>query len=331
MRKLVRAMILWALAGLPLPALAQSTLRMVAHADLKILDPIWSTANITRNHGYLVYDVLFAMDADFRVQPQMVETYKVSADRLTWTFTLRDGLEWHDGKPVTAEDCVASIRRWGARDGFGQLLLRAAADLKPVDARTFVLLLKEPFGLVLEALGKIGSNVPFMMPKRVAETDPGKQIDDYTGSGPFVFKKDEWKAGERVVYVRNPKYKPRAELPSMMAGGKVARVDRVEWIAIPDANSAVNALLAGEVDLIEAPPADLQPLLRADRNVALFGWNGLGGQAMMRFNHLHPPFDNVKARQAAMQAMAMEDLQRAQVGDPARYRVCNAPFICGAP
>jgi len=331
MRKVILAAALWALIAVPLPVLAQSTLRMVAHADLKILDPVWSTANITRNHGYMVYDVLFSTDVDFRIQPQMVENYEVSPDRLTWTFTLRDGLEWHDGKPVTADDCIASIRRWGARDGFGQLLMRATAELKPVDAKTFVLVLKEPFGLVLEALGKIGSNVPFMMPRRVAETDPNKQIDDYTGSGPFIFKKDEWKAGERVVYVRNPKYRPRAEPPSMMAGGKVVKVDRVEWIAIPDANSAVNALLAGEIDLLEAPPADLQPLLRADGNIALFGFNGLGGQGMMRFNHLHPPFDNVKARQAAMHAMAIEDLQRAQVGDPERYRVCNAPFICGAP
>ena len=203
----------------------------------------------------------------------MAEKYEVSADRLTWTFTLRDGLEWHDGKPVTAEDCVASISRWGARDGFGQLLMRATAELKAVDARTFVLVLKEPFGLVLEALGKIGSNVPFMMPKRVAETDPNKQIDDTTGSGPFIFKKDEWKAGEKVVYVRIPKYKPRAEPPSMMAGGKVAKVDRVEWIAIPDPSSAVNALIAGEIDLIEAPPADSAAAASADKNVALFGWN----------------------------------------------------------
>jgi peptide/nickel transport system substrate-binding protein len=170
-----------------------------------------------------------------------------------------------------------------------------------------------------------------MMPERVAKTDSNKQIEDTTGSGPFIFKKDEWKAGEKVVYVRNPRYKPRAEPPSMMAGGKVAKVDRVEWIAIPDANSAVNALIAGEIDLIEAPPADLQPLLRADKNVALFGWNAQGGQGMMRFNHLHPPFNSVKARQAAMYALAIEDLQRAQVGDPARYQVCNAPFICGAP
>ncbi len=328
MRKVVLAM---ALAVIAVPAAAQTTLRMVAHADLKILDPIWTTANITRNHGYMIYDVLFATDADFKVRPQMAEKAEVSADGLTWTITLRHGLEWHDGTPVTPEDCIASIRRWGARDGFGQRLMRATAEMKAIDAQSFALVLKEPFGLVLEALGKIGSNVPFMMPKRVAETDPNKQIDDYTGSGPFIFKKEEWKAGDKVVYVRNPRYKPRAEPPSMLAGGKVAKVDRVEWLAIPDVQSAVNALIAGEIDLIEAPPADLHPLLRADRNVALFGWNALGGQGMMRFNHLHPPFDRLQARQAAMHALAQEDLQRAQVGDPAIYKVCNAPFICGGP
>src|SRR4051812_16499306 len=225
MRKLLLSMVLW-LAALPAAggAWAQGTLRMVSHADLKILDPIWTTANITRNHGYLIYDTLFSTDAEFKVRPQMAEKVDISADKLSYTINLRDGLEWHDGTPVTAEDCIASIRRWGARDGFGQLLLRSTAELKALDAKTFALVLKEPFGLVLEALGKVGSSVPFMMPRRVAETDPNKQIDDYTGSGPFVFKKDEWKAGEKVVYVRNPRYKPRAEPPSMLAGGKMAKL-----------------------------------------------------------------------------------------------------------
>jgi peptide/nickel transport system substrate-binding protein len=329
MRKLLLSMMLGLLAATAATgAFAQGTLRMVSHADLKILDPIWTTANITRNHGYLIYDVLFATDADFKVRPQMAEKVDISADQLTYTITLRDGLEWHDGTPVAAADCIASIRRWGARDGFGQLLMRSTAELKPIDDRSFALVLKEPFGLVLEALGKVGSSVPFMMPKRVAETDPNKQIDDYTGSGPFIFKKDEWKAGEKVVYVRNPKYKPRAEPPSMLAGAKQAKVDRVEWIAIPDANSAVNALIAGEVDLLESPPTDLLPLLRGSKNVALYGWNVRGGQALMRFNHLQPPFDNPKARQAAMLALSQEDFLRAQYGDPALYRTCTAPFTC---
>ena len=169
---------------------------------------------------------------------------------------------WSDGTPVTSDDCVASIKRWGARDAFGQALLKSTGELKKIDDKTFAIVLKEPFGLVLEALGKISSNVPFMMPKRVAETDPYKQINDYTGSGPFIFKQDEWKPGDKIVFVKNPKYKPRNEPPSMLAGGKVAKVDRVEWLAIPDPNTAANALLAGEIDLIESPPPDLFPMLQ---------------------------------------------------------------------
>ena len=256
--------------------MAQTTLRMVSHADIKILDPIWTTALITRNFGYMVYDTLFSTDADLKVQPQMAEKYTVSPDKMTWTITLRDGLLWSDGTPVTSDDCIASIKRWGARDSFGQALLKSTGELKKIDDKTFAIVLKEPFGLVLEALGKISSNVPFMMPKRVAETDPFKQINDYTGSGPFIFKQDEWKPGDKVVFVKNPKYKPRNEPPSMLAGGKVAKVDRVEWLAMPDPNTAANALLAGEIDLIEAPPPDLFPLFKADKNIALYGWNELG-------------------------------------------------------
>ena len=327
--RLAAGLVLLSAVPLAPPASAQ-TLKMVAHSDLKVLDPIWTTAFITRNHGYMVYDVLFARDEQMRVQPQMVDKYTVSPDRMTYTITLRDGLEWHDGKPVTAEDCVASIKRWAARDALGQQMMASVGEMKPVDAKTFTIALKEPFGLVIEALAKPSSNVPFMMPKRVAETDPFKQIDDYIGSGPFIFKKDEWKPGEKVVYVKNTKYKPRPEAPSMLAGGKVVKVDRLEWIAISDPMTAVNALINGEIDLIEAPVPDLFPLLKADKNIALFGWNALGSQIIMRFNHLHPPFNNQKARQAAMYAIAQEDFLKAQVGDPEIYRVCNSPLVCGS-
>ena len=319
---------LWVILAAP-AAMAQ-TIKLVAHSDLKELDPIWTTAFITRNHGYMVYDTLFAKDEKLQIQPQMVDKWTVSDDKLTWTFTLRDGLEWHDGKPVLAEDCVASIKRWGARDALGQQLMASTGDLKVIDAKTFQLVLKEPFGLVLEALGKPSSTVPFMMPKRVADTDPFKQIDDYIGSGPFIFKKDEWKPGDKIVYVKNTKYKPRAEPPSMLAGGKVVKVDRVEWLAIADPLTAVNALEQGEIDLIEQPVPDLFPTLKANKNIELFGWNALGSQIIMRFNHLHPPFNNQKARQAAMYAIAQEDFLRAQVGDPNIYRVCNAPLVCGS-
>src|SRR5258707_299466 len=239
---------------------------MVAHSDLKVLDPIWTTAFITRNHGYLIYDTLFAKDEQLNIRPQMVEKYETSADKLTWTFTLRDGLEWHDGKPVTAEDCIASIKRWAARDSMGQKLMASAVGLEAVDAKTFKLTMKEPYGLVLQSLGKPSSNVPFMMPKKTAETDPMQQIklEDVIGSGPFIFKPDEWKPGEKIVYVKNTKYKPRSEPPSGLSGGKVVKVDRVEWIAMADPLTAVNALQQGEIDLIEIPVPDLFPMLKAD-------------------------------------------------------------------
>jgi len=234
-------------------ASAETTLKFVPHSDLKILDPIWTTAFISRNHGYMVYDTLFAMDAEGEIKPQMVEKYDVSADKLTYTLTLRDGLLWHDGAPVTAEDCVASIKRWSAKDSMGQKLVSFVSALESPDAKTIVIKLKQPTGLVLSALGKPSSNVPFMMPKRVAETDPGKQIEEFVGSGPFVFKKDEWQPGAKLVYVKFDKYKPRSEPASGLAGGKVVKVDRVEWLPIRDHQQAVNALLSGQVDYIEAP------------------------------------------------------------------------------
>src|SRR5437868_2723378 len=170
---------------------AAKTLRVSLHSDLKIVDPIWTTALISVNHGYMIYDTLFALDEKLIPQPQMVDRYAMSPDKLTWTFTLRDGLEWHDGAPVTAEDCIASLKRWGARDTMGQKLLSYVTELAAPDAKTIRMTMKEPYGLVIQTLAKPGANVPFMMPKRVAETDPGKQITDYTGSGPFIFKAGE--------------------------------------------------------------------------------------------------------------------------------------------
>ena len=294
--------------ALAVPAAAQTTLRVVKHSDLKIVDPIWTTAYITRDHGYMIYDTLFATDANGQVKPQMIDKYDLSADKLTWTMTLRDGLLWHDGTPVTAEDCVASIRRWGAKDAMGQKMMSFVKDMPVVDAKTFRIVLNAPTGLVLTALGKPSSNVPFMMPKRVAATDPNTQISDYTGSGPFVFRKDEWKPGDRSVYVKWDKYKPRSEPVSGLAGGKVAKVDRIEWRQLADQQTAVNALIAGEIDFIEQPSHDLLPVLRKDSNIKLVDWNPLGNQYAFRFNTTAKPFDNVKVRQAINMAIDRDSI-----------------------
>ncbi|RTL70211.1 MAG: ABC transporter substrate-binding protein, partial [Hyphomicrobiales bacterium] len=150
-----------------LPARAETVLRAVMHSDLKILDPVWTAANITRNHGYMIYDTLFAYDGKGEVQPQMVDRYEISADKKTYTFVLREGLLWHDGQPVTAEDCVASLKRWAVKDAAGQLMMRYTEDLSPVDARTFKLVLKQPISIVLPSLAKRSGLPAFMMPKRV--------------------------------------------------------------------------------------------------------------------------------------------------------------------
>lgn len=314
------------------PATAQTkTIRAVMHSDLKVLDPIWTTANIVRNHGYMVWDTLFAMDEKLQPQPQMVDTWNLSDDKLTYTFTLRDGLKWHDGKPVTSEDCIASLKRWGARDTLGIKLLSFVKDLEAVNDKTFKLVLKEPYGLVIDSLAKPGGSTPLMMPKRIADTDPGKQISEFVGSGPFIFKADEWKPGDRTVYVKNPDYKPRAEPPSGLAGGKIAKVDRVEWLAIPDHQTAVNALLAGEIDYIEAPPHDLKPLLLADKNVKLEVYNTIGAQYVFRWNTVVPPFDNEKVRRAAMYALDQKAFLQGVIGDAKYYRTCDAMFVCGTP
>jgi len=320
-----------AVIGLAVPAHAEKTLRVVMHSDLKILDPIWTTAYIVRNHGYMIYDTLFAQDEKGEVKPQMVGKYEVSADKLTHTFTLRDGLTWHDGQPVTAEDCIASIKRWGAKDSTGQKLMTFVDAMEAKDAKTFIMKLKSPTGLVLIGLGKPSSNVPFMMPKRVAETDPNTQISDFTGSGPFIFKADEWKPGDKTVYIKNEKYQPRAEPASGLAGGKVVKLDRVEWRAISDHQQAMNALLAGEIDYIEQPPHDLLPLASGDPNVTLLDTNPHGNQFTFRPNWLYKPFDNPKVREALLYALNQEDFLKAAIGDPKFYKLCNSYYPCGTP
>src|ERR1700754_2657193 len=178
-------------AALPSQAIAAGkTITAVMHSDLRIIDPGITTAYITRDHGYMVYDTLVATDSNFKIQPQMAE-WKISDDKLTYTFTLRDGLKWHDGAPVTAEDCVASLKRWGKADGMGQKLMDFTASLEATDAKTITLKLKEPYGLVLESIGKPSSLVPFMMPKRLAETPAGTPIPELIGSGPFQIVKGE--------------------------------------------------------------------------------------------------------------------------------------------
>jgi peptide/nickel transport system substrate-binding protein len=313
-------------------AQADNTLRVVMHSDLKIVDPIWTTAYMSRNYGYMVYDTLFAMDENLNIKPQMVDTHTISDDELTYTFKLRGGLRFHDGAEVTSEDVIASLQRWGKKDSMGQKLMEFTDSMTANSANSFTIKLKKPFGLTLMALAKPSSNVPFIMPKRVADTPADKQISDYVGSGPFIFNAAAWKPGDTVVFDKNKAYEPRGGTASWAAGGKKVMVDRVEWISMPDQQTAVNALIAGEIDYIESPPTDLLVLLEEEKDsISVVNLNPLGLQYMFRLNHLHPPFNNVKVRRAALAAINQEDFLKAAIGNPKYYKPCAAMFMCGTP
>src|SRR5262252_8983238 len=314
------------------PAMAQQkTLKFVPEADLRSLDPIWTTAYITRNYGYMVYDTLFAVNEKFEVQPQMVETWTLSDDKLSYKFTLRDGLKWHDGQPVRPIDCIASIERWAKRDALGQKLADLTDSWTPIDDKAFTLKLKKPFPLTLDALAKPSSNVPFIMPERVAKTDAFTQITESIGSGPFKMVKEEWVPGNKVVFVKNTDYVARKEPPSWAAGGKVVKVDRVEWIYIPDSATAAAALNAGEVDWWEQLPPDLIPVLAKNKDVKIDNTDPLGSIGVLRFNHLQPPFNNQKLRQAVLAVVDQKDYAIAIAGDPKNGKSCPSFFTCGTP
>jgi len=333
-RRIAAAFSLAALATMLGPnAMAQDkVLRVVPHSNLAILDPIWTTAYMSRNHGYMIYDTLFGTDEKAQVKPQMVEEWSANADKRLWTFKLRKGLEFHDGKPVTSEDVVASIARWGKRDAMGSALMTFVDRMDTPAPDTFRIFLREPCGFLLEALGKPSSNVLFIMPKRMADTDAFKQIEEHIGSGPYIFKRDEFKPGDKSVYVKNPKYVPRKEPASGSAGGKNVYVDRVEWnLALRDAQAQVNALQKGEVDILEALAFDHYETVKKDTTLQIPNTAPAGLQYMARFNHLHKPFDNAKVRQAVLAAFSQQPFLQAQVGVKELYRTCPSMFTCGTP
>ena len=317
-------------------AIAQSNrervLRFVPHANLTLLDPIFTTATVTVNHGWAIYDALFGIDNQFRPKPQMAEGYTVSDDGRVYLIRLRDGLKFHNGEPVRAQDCAPSLARWAARETVGQTMGRFVESWGVPDDRTVKVTLKRPLPLFIDMIARGGSSVGFVMPEHIAKTDPFKAITETIGSGPFKFVKDAFVPGASVLYVRNPDYVPRAEPAEWTAGGKVAHFDRIEWKIIPDAATASAALQAGEVDWYEWVQADLVPLLRRSPDLFIGSAHRLGINGILRFNHLNPPFDRVEMRRAIMMAVNQPDYLSAISGDdPEGSRVCRSLIPCTTP
>ena len=324
-----RRMFLAASAVLATPALAQRTpvLRFVPQANLTSLDPIWTTATVTNNHSYYVYDTLYAMDATNQPRPQMAEGHQVSEDGRAWTIKLRDGLQFHDGVPVRSRDCAASLGRWSKRDSFGQLFATVFDRFDTPDDRTLVIRLQKPFPLLLNALGHPHPNVAWIMPERIASTDLTKSITDATGSGPYRFLPDEFVSGSFSAYQKFDRYQPRSDPPSWGTGAKVAHFPRVEWHVIPDPATAAAALQRGEVDWWEQPLPDLLPALAAAGGITLQIDQPYGRLSYARLNHLQPPFNDLKARQAFMMAVKQEEYMQATQGDDAsQWLTCRSLY-----
>ena len=314
--------------GQPAPG---SVLRFVPPFDLRYLDPIVDTGLSTLQHGYMIYDTLFAMDGVSTPRPQMVDAFQVSPDGLAYQLRLRPGLRFHDGAAVTAKDCIASIRRWGARDVMGKMILARAMSLDATGETDFSLRLAEPFPLLIHALAKISSSPCFIMRERDAMTDPSVTVRTAIGSGPFRFLPERFVPGALVAYAANWAYLPRPDAPDGYAGSKRAGVDTVEWHVIPDVATQADALLAGEVDMLAAPALDLLPRLRADPAVSVQLFDRLGWTAYIRPNQLFPPFDDLRARQALCHLAPQSDYMQAAAGDPGNWGECRSFLSCAAP
>lgn len=312
-------------------AQSATTLIFVPQANLTALDPIWTTATVTNNHGYYVFDTLYGLDRAGKPQPQMVESHTVAADGKSWRFTLRDGLLFHDGAPVKSADCIQSLKRWVQRDPYGQPLARVIESTVAIDDKTFEIKLTRAFPMMLNVLAKADSP-PFIMPERLAQTEATKQVAEMIGSGPYRFLPADFVSGSKVAYEKFEGYKPRAEPPSVNAGGKVAHFKRIEWQILPDPATAANALIKGEVDWWERPLSDLQPMLARSPDLIREVIDEGGRGAIMRLNHLQPPFDNPKVRAAVRLAVNQEDYMRATQGDDTSvWQVSRNLWLRGTP
>ena len=316
------------------PAMAQAppkVLRVVPQGEVKVFDPHQSQVNLTSMHVALVYDTLFSWDADMAPRPQLVESWTVSDDKLLYSFTLRDGLKFSDGSKLTTRDVVATLKRLFLRDSQIQSLAQRVTALEAVDDRSFTLRLKEPFRFVEFLLGGSNGVAGGIMREKEAMTDPFTPISEIVGSGPFRFVKAEYQPAARIVYEKNPYYIPRNEPPSGFAGGKVAKVDRVEFVIIPDAAVAVGALRNGEVDFIDSVSLDVLPTVAKDPNIVVGEVWPIETYVVLRPNSIQPPFNNVKARQALAYMSDQHEYMTAAYGDGKYWRECYAYWVCGSP
>ena len=330
-----RRTLLTAAAAMPLarPSIAQQAkvLRVVPQAILNTIDPVWSSAQIVRNLGFMVFETLYGRDENLNPHPQMLEGGLMENGGKLWTLKLREHQMFHDGTPVLARDVVASLGRWMKRDPAGVTLGLRMDEMVAKDDRTVVMRLNRPFPHFPELMSKV-TIPPVIMPERLAATDPFKQIPEAIGSGPFRFVHKEHVLGSKAVFEKNEKYVPRNEPASWTAGGRQVFVDRVEWLMIPDGGTAMNALMTGEVDWIEIPLPDLIGNLRKARGIKTGHLDTYGQIMALRPNHMAAPTSNPAIRRAMMAAIDQKEVMTAIMGgDPENWFVPQGFMWTGRP
>jgi peptide/nickel transport system substrate-binding protein len=301
----------------------------VPQANLTSLDPVWTPALVTRNFAAMVYETLYGRDEQLVPRPLMLDGDLVEDDGRRRTMRLRDGLVFHDGTRVLARDCVASLQRWMKRDAIGQTIAARLDALEAPDDRTLVWRLNKPFAQLPYVLAKTQST-PVIMPERLANTDPFKQVTEVVGSGPFRFLAGEYVSGDRAAFQKFDGYVPRDEPPSFCAGGHKVHLDRVEWRIMPDPATAANALMKGEVDWVDQPLADLLPLLRKAAGVTVGPIDIYGTYGLLRPNFLHGATTNAGVRRAMLAAIDQVEVMTAVMGgERALYRAPVGYFLPG--
>lgn len=310
----------------------EKTLRLAPVTALSSVDTVFNTSLVTTSHGYAVYDTLFGFTGKREITPQMAEGYSLEDGGRTYVIKLRNGLKFHNGEPVRAQDAVQSLKRWAGRETFGQTVAKFVDNWGTPDDRTIRITLTQPIPIFLEAITRGSASVPFILPEHIAKTDPYTQITDATGSGPFKFLKGEFIAGQFAAYARNPEYVPAQGAPDWTSGGKIAHFERIEWQAVPEQATAAAALKSGEIDWYEQVQPDLVPSLRSNPDLRIGNANPTGFNGILRFNHLQAPFNNAAVRQAVLMAVSQQDYMQALTGgDPTSYSNCRSMFPCGTP
>src|SRR5881296_213508 len=315
------------IAGGPLTAEAQKkggVLKVGNLGEPPSLDAHWTTASITETLTNHIYEGLYSLDSGARPIPMLAEGHTVSRDGLTYTFKLRQGVKFHNGKEMTSEDVVASLARWGKQSVYGKALFAQVVDWKALDKYTVEMKLKEKSAIVLISLA-VPNNFGAIYPKEIAEKFPPEQkVTEYIGTGPF--KLAEWKPDQYIRMVRFDDYKSRNEPPNGYGGGKTAWVDEIRRVPVPEVATRVAQVETGELEFADDLNLDAYDRLKKNSNVKAIVAIG-NGWLIAVLNKKEGLMTSQKLRQAWQAAIDIEPIMKNVAGGHSEFYRMDSSLI----